>query len=179
MAIISENQYLAWQKKLGENKIFRWFWVFCGIYIILAYFCVSLYLLFLHQYKIVLIALVAFVFSRFVICEIVYFFYKRRRPCQRLNFIPPQSRLFISWVNKRFDSFPSGHASSLVAISVACLFFSLPLGVLGLLGAIFNSAGRIVLGYHYVSDIFAGWLVGMFSAFVVIFWFAPLLLAPH
>jgi membrane-associated phospholipid phosphatase len=172
--LISDQQYLAWQKKLVENKFFRRFWVFWGIYIS-GLFAVGNLAFFFKNYRMVaILGWAAFLLARFVILEIIYFFYKRPRPCQRLNFHPPISIVFISWVNKRFDSFPSGHAASLAAISTAVFFFIPFLGFLGFIATILNGVGRGILGYHYISDVLAGWILGVFTAFITIHWLLSL-----
>ena len=69
---------------------------------------------------------------------------------------------------------PSAHAASLVSISCVCLVFLPWLGALGLISAVFNGFARVILGYHYPSDILAGWLVGILSAFAVVYSVVPL-----
>lgn len=125
-----------------------------------------------------ILALVAFLLAKFVVCDCVYFFYKKQRPYQKLNFSPPAATFFISWLHKKFDSMPSSHAASLTAISCVCLVFLPWLGALGLISAVFNSVARVILGYHYPSDILAGWLVGILSGLGVVYFLAPLLFTP-
>jgi undecaprenyl-diphosphatase len=58
-------------------------------------------------------------------------------------------------------SFPSGHAARVSAVAVTLTFF-LPSGwLLWVLWATAVSIARVILSRHYLSDIVAGWLVGI------------------
>lgn len=173
--MISDQNYLNWHQKLQTNKRFRWFWVFAGVYLT-GFFYLGTVLFFFPRWRgMALLALIAFLFAKLIICEGVSFFYKKSRPYQRLNFIPPTSPFFLSYIDKKFNSMPSSHAASLVAICAVCLVFWPLLGILGLIATVFNGFARVILGFHHPSDILAGWLVGVFAAWVVISWLAPML----
>ncbi|HVY67947.1 MAG TPA: phosphatase PAP2 family protein [Patescibacteria group bacterium] len=172
---IADQTYLRWQKRLQDNKVFRRFWTLAGVYIT-GFFYLGIVLCFVPGLRpMVFLGFASFVFARFVICEGIYFFYKKVRPYQNLGFLPPIAPLFLSFDEKRSNSFPSGHAASLAAISAVCFVFSPLLGILGFAAAILNGAARVILGYHYLSDVLAGWAVGIFSAWAMVFWLMPLL----
>lgn len=61
-------------------------------------------------------------------------------------------------------SFPSRHAYSSFAIGTYLSFLSLPLGIITLALAIVISASRVLLGLHFVRDVIAGALIGIFGA---------------
>jgi len=76
----------------------------------------------------------------------------------------------VRWVLEQGYSFPSGHsAGTLVCYGLlAWLWLSMsrhapPRGVVPLTVAVVLSVGmsRVVLGAHYVSDVLAGWLLGL------------------
>ncbi len=172
---ISDQSYLNWQRQLSAKKIFRWFWEFWGLYI-LGFFYAGTVLFFFPRFRILaVLALITFLFAKFAVNDLVYFFYKRQRPYQKLNFSPPASPFFLSRLHKKFNSMPSDHAASLMAIACVCLVFLPWLGVLGLMATILDGVARVILGYHYPSDILVGWLVGVLSALAVVHWLGPLL----
>jgi membrane-associated phospholipid phosphatase len=176
--VISDRKYLNWQKRLSESKIFRWFWKFWGIYSVLLIFGVGGYLLLLDKWREILLALAAFVLVRAIVSPLIYVFYKRQRPYQKLNFIPAHSVL-LSEPTTRRSSFPSDHAISLAAIAATLFWFFPILGTVLIVITLLNGWARIVLGYHYVADILAGWVLGSLGAILVIYWLAPLLFTPH
>jgi membrane-associated phospholipid phosphatase len=172
---ISDEKYLNWQKRLGSSKSFRRFWTFCAVYIIGFGYLGVLFFFFRQTRTMAILAFLAFLLARFVVEEIIYLFYKRQRPAQRLNFVPPTSRFFVSWLNERHDSMPSGHAASLAAVSTVCFIFLPWLGNLCYFATLLNSLGRIVVGYHHFSDVLAGWFIGIISALAIVYWIAPIL----
>ncbi len=173
--LVSDQNYLAWQKRLAEKIFFRRFWIFWGIYCV-AFFYAGIVFFFIPGFRLMaILAFAAFLLARFVFCQAVYYFFQTVRPYQRLEFSPYASRLFISWLHKKRDSMPSGHAAALSAISIVCFIFFPLLGILAIVATVLNGAARIVLGYHHVSDILAGWFIGIASALIVVFWLSPLL----
>ena len=176
---MNSDFYLKQQQSLAKGKWYRRFWMFWGIYVVGFFYCGVIFFFFPGFRAITFLASIAFLLARLVICETVYFFYKKVRPYQKLHFLPPFFPLLLSINEKRSNSMPSGHAASLMAISCVCLAFLPLLGVLGLIAAIFNGIARVILGYHYPFDVLAGWLVGLLSALAVICWFGPLLFTQH
>jgi len=173
--MISDQTYLSLQKIISERIWFRRFWVFWAIYITI-FFYLGFAFFFSARYRVMAtLAFIAFLLARFVFCEIIYFFYKKTRPYQRLNFIIPTSKLLLSWTHKRSNSFPSGHAASLTAISTVTWFFLPALGLLGLIAALLNGIARIILGYHHLSDILVGWAIGILAGLITYFWLAPII----
>lgn len=62
-------------------------------------------------------------------------------------------------------AFPSDHAALLLAVTAGFFFYRYPkLGWWFLAGTILSSLGRITVGFHYVGDILAGWVVGLVAA---------------
>lgn len=171
---ISDQKYLSWQKRLASSKGFRRFWVFCGIYCTLIVFILGLYLFAIGEWRIDLIALAAFIFARGIISPAIYLIYKRQRPYQKLDFVTIYSWLF-SPKTSRFASFPSDHAMSMASISFVLCWFNPEWAVLLVVLTFVNGIGRVVLGYHYISDVLAGWILGAICGFLMVNWLAPLL----
>lgn len=92
--------------------------------------------------------------------EAIRIFWGRPRP-----FIENHVNLLISHVNTA--SFPSGHASFFFGISVVVLFFNKKAGIIFLIASLLISMGRVFGGIHWPYDIVGGFLVGTFSALVL------------
>lgn len=137
--------------------------IFCAEY--LGYILIIVLVLFLLKnykkyWQVVVKALTAAVLSRFVITEIIRFFWNRSRP-----FVENHVNLLI---NQSIEpSFPSGHASFYFALSTVVFFFNKKLGILFLLVSALISVSRIFVGVHWPSDILAGTLIGIFSGWLI------------
>lgn len=110
-----------------------------------------------------LLPVLAGVFSRFIINEAIYFFYKRKRPVEVL---PIKSLI----EKPRYPAFPSGHASFFFAISCVLWHYSLAMGAVFLALSFIVSLARIFSGVHWPSDILAGIAAGGASAYLLILW---------
>lgn len=166
--MISDLQYLNWQKRIKESPAFRRFWAFWGIYSVLLLFIVGGYLLFIGEWKKVFLAFLAFVLARLILSPLIYLFYKKARPYQVLNFIPVHSWL-LSEPTIKLNSFPSDHGVSWASITLVLCYFFPPFGIALILFTIINGMARVVLGYHHVDDIFAGWLVGILAGILTLY----------
>jgi len=160
--------YLLRQKQLAASKFYRYFWTFWGIYSVLLLFALGVYLLYLRQFKIIIVGLVAFALARGVIKPLISVFYKKPRPYQLLKFSPIKSWLF-SLPHNRPNAFPSEHALSFAAIGVV-FYFALPMfGFALLVTVLLNGVARIILGYHQISDVLAGWVLGLLAALLTLY----------
>jgi membrane-associated phospholipid phosphatase len=112
------------------------------------------------------------VFSRFVLTELIYFFWAQPRPSLEYP-------VHLLLENPSSSSFPSGHAAFFFALSWYFFFSwqeknrSFPGSLLGLislalfLAGFLISLGRIFAGLHLPGDITAGFLTAFFSAWLV------------
>ena len=166
--------YLEQQKKMAGNGWYRRFWVFWGLYSVGIVLALCAYFVAKGQDKTIILAFAAFILARLVVSPIIYLFYKRIRPYQPLNFIPYHS-WFFSPITKKHSSFPSDHAISLAAIAAVLAYFNPAVTIWLIILCVLNGWARVVLGYHYVWDIIAGWVLGILAAMCVIYWLAPLL----
>ncbi|MGB9561476.1 MAG: phosphatase PAP2 family protein [bacterium] len=83
--------------------------------------------------------------------------FARVRPCHILELTT------ISSCSESF-SFPSGHATNSMAFAFFLFLHKRLLGLCFILLSVFISFTRIYLGLHYPTDIFAGWVIGIFWA---------------
>ena len=84
------------------------------------------------------------------------FLIKRRRP---------EGKWGAVYRNTDPHSFPSGHAARMIMLSIISFGLSIQLlGWIFLLWGICVSVARVSLGVHYLTDIIAGWLIGIILA---------------
>jgi undecaprenyl-diphosphatase len=77
----------------------------------------------------------------------------------------PNAHLFIS--HGRDPGFPSDHATGAFAIAFALVLRDRVTGIIALVLAFVLSVGRVALGVHYPSDVFAGAVLGLLAALVL------------
>jgi len=99
-------------------------------------------------------------FSRFILNESVYFFYKRKRPSETVD----TNQLLK---NPNHPALPSGHASFFFAVSFALLFLDFNLGIIFLIASFFIGFFRVFAGVHWPSDILSGIVAGGISATII------------
>ncbi len=94
-----------------------------------------------------------------------------------IKFIIKRSRPAGDWgaIYRNSDphSFPSGHATR--AAMLAVLFWGLqlnPLAILITIWVFLVSFARVILGVHYLSDIVAGWILGVLLGLSML-WLQP------
>lgn len=111
--------------------------------------------------KLIILSFSAAFISRFVVTELIRYFYFRPRP-----FVVGSVNLLIP--HNPTASFPSGHASFYFALSTVIYFFNKKLGVLFLIISFLIGIFRIYCGLHWPSDIFGGMLIGILIGWCVI-----------
>jgi undecaprenyl-diphosphatase len=77
----------------------------------------------------------------------------------------PHVHLFLS--HAADPGFPSDHATGAFAIAFALVLRDRVLGIVALALALVLSFGRVALGVHYPSDVFAGAVLGLAAALVL------------
>ena len=98
--------------------------------------------------------------SRIVFVGLFRIFYFRPRPFVALDFQP-----LFNHANE--SSFPSGHAAIFFALATGVYFYNKKLGLFFFSAAILIGLARITGGVHWPSDIVAGAIVGIFSAYLI------------
>jgi len=159
------------------NNFSSKFWPLDWLGVLLAdyapYFLVILAVYFLFKEKgrisriyLFSLASLSIILSRGLITEIIRFFYNRQRPFEVL-----QIQALIS--QEPGGSFPSGHATAFFALFLALYYFAKQKGwsmkpIWWSLGIVlFMLPARIFVGVHWPSDVIAGALIGLISAFIV------------
>lgn len=112
-------------------------------------------------WKILLEAAIAAVLARFVIVEIIRWLLPSPRP-----FVENNVNLLFNY-DPSAASFPSGHAAFYFAIAAVIYFYSKKAGIFFFISAFLISLARVFAGVHWPSDILAGAIVGVFSAWFV------------
>jgi len=158
------NGFAGKQKQLDNLAIFfakYLVFILAGALVVIAYF--------FDNPKVLLAPVLAGAFSRFIINEPVYYFYKRKRPLESV----PTHQLIKK---PNHPSFPSGHTSLLFAVSVTLFFFSVTTGAIFTLLSLLVGISRVFVGVHWPSDILGGVLAGIVSSLLVYFYLLPWIL---
>lgn len=106
-------------------------------------------------------ALISVVVSRFVFTEIIRFIWFRPRPFVAESFVPLINQ------NPAEASFPSGHASFYFALSTIIYFYNKKAGTLFFIASFLVAISRVYVGVHWPSDILAGVILGILTAWAV------------
>lgn len=80
--------------------------------------------------------------------------------------------LHPNWLDWTYQSFPSGHSTTALALGAAIVFLSPRWFYPALVYACAIVASRVILGVHYPSDVYAGAVVGLLGAYAVRWAFA-------
>jgi len=159
-------EYLIFEKInsfVGKSACFDSLAIFCAEYLgYVLIFILALFLLknFKKYWPVMLKALGTAVFARFVIAELIRFLWERPRP-----FIENNVNLLIE--HPASSSFPSGHAIFYFAFSTLVYFYNKKLGTLFLIATTLIALSRVYAGLHWPSDVLAGAVIGIFSAWLV------------
>lgn len=151
----------------GLAGIYEWLDA-CAVFLaknseyILAVFLVMILIYNFRKYwKMVLEALIAAVFTRFVLAEIMRAFFFRARP-----FVSHQVNQLIEY-NSQEASFPSGHACFYFALSTIIYFYNKKLGIAFYVFSLLIVFSRVFVGIHWPSDILAGAVLGILVGWIL------------
>lgn len=162
----------------GKSAWFDSFIIFSAHY--LPYWLVAgvFLLLFFYEDKRRAVKNILFIFGsslfvRFVLAEIIRFFYYHPRPFEVMDGV---YRLIF---HEATASFPSGHAVFFFALATAVYLSQLPQGpslrekgrsfltLFFFLGAILMGMARVIAGVHWPYDILGGAILGIFSVWAI------------
>ena len=76
--------------------------------------------------------------------------------------------------HKKGQSFPSRHTTSAVVIAMACLYVSIPYGVIMLVLSALVAVTRVMAGIHYIRDVFVGAVIAVGLGLLGFFIFSPM-----
>jgi undecaprenyl-diphosphatase len=119
--------------------------------------------------SIFLFPLLAALVSRFIFAEVIYLFWKRKRP-STFN----ETKVLVPVPSN--PSFPSAHASFFFAAAFTLFFRDIYLAIFFLLIAVIISLARVIAGIHWFGDIVAGFINGLISALVTYYFIIPWIL---
>jgi undecaprenyl-diphosphatase len=106
-------------------------------------------------------ALFAGFFARYVLVEVVRYFFPRTRPFLMLE----EVKLLLPY--KESMSFPSGHTAFLFGIATITYFYNKKIGIFLYVLSFFGGLSRVVMGIHWPADVFVGALVGLVAGILV------------
>lgn len=177
--MIKESTYREYQEELASSKLFRGFWRFWGNHSFIFFIFAGIYSITHPAYsqyapQILVLGIAAFLIARGVIVTIINAMYERKRPYQEYGFIPITSQ-FFSFVTRTPNSFPSRHATVFFAVSAVVSMFFPGLGAVLVAVSLVTGGARVVLGYHWPSDIIVGALLGTLVGYLTVLIGYPLL----
>ena len=151
----------------GQWPILDQLIVFFGYYF--PYFLATAFLLILYfskysrreKWQMFLTVAVSAIISRFGFVSLIRLFYQRPRP-----FLIYQINQLIA---KNAFSFPSGHAAFFFALAMAIYFYNKKWGAWFFAAAILMTLARVTAGIHYPTDILAGAIIGILSAYFIFY----------
>lgn len=93
-----------------------------------------------------------------------------------IKFITPSPRPFLvlditplTSVSESMGSFPSSHATFFAALALTVYLREHALGKFYMVGMVLVIIGRVAAGFHFPTDVFAGFLLGMTVSMVMFF----------
>ncbi len=148
---------------LINGLAFKWYWLdFFGFviakyseYILVLVLALFLAINFKKYWRMILEAVIAAAFTRFVLAEIIRWLWFRPRP-----FVANSVNLLVDY-NAKEASFPSGHASFYFALSMIVYFYNKKIGIIFYIASLIIVLDRVFVGIHWPSDILAGAIIGI------------------
>ena len=96
----------------------------------------------------------------FLIVTLVRRYVDAKRPYEIYDFFDKKPK------EKQGNSFPSRHAFSIFAIGTLCIFVDFQLGIITLILGVIMCICRVLLGIHFIRDVFAGAIIGVISSLI-------------
>lgn len=172
----NQDYFSNLQNKLKSNQGYRRFWEFFSLYAV-AYFVVIIFAVFQTDdpWRWLVLLTITVVIARGIISPIIFLFYKKQRPYQKFAFTPVKLSKFFSNKTTKYNSFPSDHVITLASISMIAIFFNPLIGAIGLILSLLVGRGRVIMGFHFPSDVAVGFVLGVLIGFLSYFWLAGLI----
>lgn len=126
----------------------------------LLFFSLILFLWKQDYKKVIILGWLSALVSRFIVTEIIRYFYFQSRPFEFLSITPLVAHTSTA-------SFPSGHASFYFALAFTIFFKNKKLGAFFLVGSFLIGLARIYCALHWPLDILGGVIVGFFVAILI------------
>ncbi len=165
--MIGEAHYRAWQQQLSSNLIFKRWWQFWSNYSVVFYVAAGLFLISSEQIvAMIILAGCSFLVARLVVTVLINLVYKKQRPYQKFSFNPITSN-FFSLQTASPNSFPSRHSIAFSAVAASVFVFNPVIGLALLSVTVMTGIGRVILGYHWLTDIIGGVIFGSITGYFV------------
>lgn len=156
--------HTLWDTLIIFRAVYLWYLVMAGMIFFVAVALLPRYRAYLKRHiELFLLAIISALTARFVITELIRFFYNRPRPFEVFG------NIHQLIVHNPGGSFPSGHASLAFAVATAVSFYYPKTSLLFFASAVSIGLGRVAAGVHWPSDIFGGAIVGVLAAYLVRF----------
>ena len=152
-------------KSVFLDKLFIFSADYLG-YVLLLAFVFLLVKNYKKYWRLIVVALISGIISRFVFTELIRLFYSKSRP-----FVDNNIHLLIPYQD--VNSFPSGHAAFFFAISTVVFLYNKKAGLIFIFASFLITISRIIVGVHWPADIIAGALVGIVSSCIIVKIFKP------
>lgn len=120
----------------------------------------AVFLIFKKRWQIYAQGVSAVILSRLIIAEPMRILIHRLRPFMANDV----NRLLHNEISA---SFPSGHSSAFFALATIIYLYNKKIGLWFFAAAFLITLGRIFSGVHYPLDILAGFLIGIFSGWLI------------
>ena len=162
--MITEASYHKFQVIFGRNKFFRYFWQFWSNYAFVFFGIAFLILATSYDFhaafgEILILSFISFLVARGIFVTVINLAYERKRPYQLYKFEPFTSK-FFSFKTKTPNAFPSRHTTAYFSVVAVISMFVPALGAFLFIVSVLAGVGRVILGYHWPSDIIAGMALG-------------------
>lgn len=157
---MSEELYKQWQQYFRKHPAARWcadFFASRVAALTLVVPCIAVWYPAGRLY--IAWAGVGLIIGRLGVAPIIAYLFPQQRPYQRFKFVPVAGGGLFSHTDDDPDSFPSGHATALGILAFALMPFSSAWTGIAVLCALAAGIARVLLGWHYVRDVFAGLLL--------------------
>mgnify|MGYP001175634916 CR=1 FL=1 len=177
--MITKTNYLEFQKRLKTNKLYRYFWQFWSNYSFVFFVVVGLIILtnpalFEIWKPLMFLSFLSFVIARMIVVFNINLLYSRERPYQKFGFDPITS-WFFSYKTHTPNSFPSRHSAAFFSVAAVVCLFVPALGAFLLIVSGITGTARVVLGYHWPSDILAGAIIGAIVGILTVYLGYPII----
>ncbi len=162
--------FLETQNKITNSALLRVTLQCLAFYGLVPYFAFGVWLFYSGQIIPFYFLGITASIARFISSPVLETLITRQRPYQKHHFKPQESK-FFSRVRRSYDSFPSDHTAFLFSLSLGIALWYPVLGIVSAVLAILVGLSRVALGYHYLSDILGGILVGITSYYITFYFF--------
>lgn len=176
---MKQATYLQYQEQIAASKVFRYFWQFWSNYAFVFFAAAALLALgsdklFEYSKPVFVLSILAFLLTRGFFIAIINLIYERSRPYQRYDFEPITSNFFSFKTHMR-NSFPSRHTATYFTVATTFIIFYPGLGACLMFVGLMAGGARVVMGYHWPSDIVVGAILGIIVGYLTFYIGYPLL----